>query len=91
MLTYVYRDEILLTNIEDTDNSYTYINTELNNRFRLPIHLTNRKPHAYEHFNKLTLWNLTIYVMNKYIQRNNVQFPDEIQGNIVFISWGSCV
>jgi hypothetical protein len=57
-----FTGEPLLTNFQETNNPYLRtlhgpINCEL------PVHLTNKKPRAYEHLNKLTLTNSTIYLM----------------------------
>jgi hypothetical protein len=36
----------------------------------IPIHLMNTEPRTYEHFNKLTLTNLTIYLVCMYVYSN---------------------
>jgi hypothetical protein len=41
------------------------MNIARTDKLRLPVHLTDTEPRAYEHFNKLTLTNLTIYLMKK--------------------------
>jgi hypothetical protein len=57
-------NEPLLTNFQETNNSYLR-NIARTNKLRLPIHLTNTEFRAQEHVNKLTLTNLTIYLTNK--------------------------
>jgi hypothetical protein len=46
-------EQFIFTSIAQTD------------KLRLPIYLMNTEPRAYEHLNKLTLTNLTIYLMKK--------------------------
>jgi sRNA-binding regulator protein Hfq len=44
------------------NEQFIFTNIARTNKLLLPIHLTNTEPRAYQHFNKLTLRNLTIYL-----------------------------
>jgi hypothetical protein len=56
------------------------MNTARTNKLRPPIHSTNTAPRACEHFNKLTLTNLTIYLMKKkLIQLTKIQLANTFQ------------
>jgi hypothetical protein len=51
-----------LLNELSKNEQFVFTNIARPFKLRLPIHLTNIKPRAYEHFNNLTLTNLTIYL-----------------------------
>jgi hypothetical protein len=45
------------------NNKLEFMNMARTNKLLFPIYLTNREPRVYEYFNKLTLTNLTIYLI----------------------------
>jgi hypothetical protein len=47
------------------NKQFAFTNIVQANELRLTIHLVNTEPCAYEHFNKLTLTNLMMYLMEK--------------------------
>jgi hypothetical protein len=55
------------------NEKFVFMNIARANKLRLPIHLMNTKPHAYEHLKKLTLINLTIYLIKKINSTMNIQ------------------
>jgi hypothetical protein len=60
-----------------TNEKLVFTNIARTNELLLSIHLTNPEPRAYEHNNKLTLTNLTIYLMKrKLIQLINIQLTN---------------
>jgi hypothetical protein len=71
------------------NEQFVFTNIAWTNKLRLPIHLANTEPGAYEHFNKLTLTNLIIsYEKNKFNLRTfNLQ--THFKEHIIFVSWGS--
>jgi hypothetical protein len=47
------------------NEQFIFTNIAQTNKLWLPIDLTNSEPLTYEHFNKLTLTNLMIYLMKR--------------------------
>jgi hypothetical protein len=47
------------------NEQFVFTNIARTNKLRPPVHLADTELRAYEYFNKLTLINLTIYLMKK--------------------------
>jgi hypothetical protein len=55
----------LLLNELPRNEQSIFTNIARTDELQLSVNLANTEPHAYEHFNKLVLTDLMIYLMNK--------------------------
>jgi hypothetical protein len=46
------------------NEQFVFMNIARTNKLRLPIHIANTEPRAYEHFNKLNFKDISYEVLN---------------------------
>jgi hypothetical protein len=62
-----------------------FTNIARTNKLLLPIHFTNTEPRAYEHFNKLVLTNLTIYLIKNKFNFRTFNLQTLLKEHIMFV------
>jgi hypothetical protein len=68
------------------NEKFLFMNIARTNKLRLQMQLTNIKPRAYEHCNKLTLTNLTKYYEKNIFNLRTFNIQTHFKEHIMFVS-----